>query len=278
MTMKLNHSFCLGVSSVALWLVMTTPAHAVFKCTDEKGVTHYGDTMPPQCAKKPIVELSGQGSVVRKIAAPLTAEQLQALEDDKAIKKQIAVKVAAQKLQDNAVLSTYGSERDFDATRDKEIKALDARRTTVTSRIGEVEKRLLKLNNEMEFYTAGKNKTSKASNPPPQLAQDQKRAATELETLQAEIAKMDGTKAEIVARFETQRTRWKLLKGGMPAGTLPEDSAVSAKPATDQASGGVRGMAKCADKVYECTPGVLFACKVAEAGKPKEVWCAEAKR
>ena len=63
-----------------------------------------------------------------------------------------------------------------------------------------------------------------------------------------------------------------------PAGTLPEDSAVSAKPATDQASGGVRGMAKCADKVYECTPGVLFACKVAEAGKPKEVWCAEAKR
>lgn len=278
MNMKPKQTLLVAISSAALWLLLTTPAHAVFKCTDEKGVTHYGDTMPPQCAKKPIVELSGQGSVVRRIAAPLTPEQLQVIEDEKAAKKQVAVKVAAQKLRDEAVLSTYGSERDFDTTRDKEIKALDARRTTVASRIAEVDKRLLKLNNEMEFYAAGKSKNSKGSNAPPQLAQDQKRAATELETLQAEVAKMDSTKAEVVARFETQRARWKLLKGGMPAGTLPEDSAVASKPAADQAAGSARGMAKCPDKVYECTPGVLFACKVAEAGKPKEVWCAEAKR
>lgn len=278
MNMKPKQTLFVAISSAALWLLTTTSAHAVFKCTDEKGVTHYGDTMPPQCAKKPVVELSGQGSVVRKIAAPLTPEQLQVIEAEKAAKKQIAVKVAAQKLRDEAVLSTYGSERDFDTTRDKEIKALDARRTTVASRIAEVEKRLLKLNNEMEFYTAGKGKNSKGGNAPPQLAQDQKRATTELETLQAEVAKMDGTKAEVVARFDTQRARWKLLKGGMPAGTLPEDSAVASKPAADQAAGSARGMAKCPDKVYECTPGVLFACKVAEAGKSKEVWCAEAKR
>ena len=52
--------------AAALLVFSAMPAHALYKCQDEKGVTHYGDTMPPQCAKKAITEMSGQGSVVKK--------------------------------------------------------------------------------------------------------------------------------------------------------------------------------------------------------------------
>ncbi|NJR71924.1 MAG: DUF4124 domain-containing protein [Gammaproteobacteria bacterium] len=44
------------IASAMFMLTLTLrPAEAqstLFKCTDEKGVTHYGETMPAVCAKK----------------------------------------------------------------------------------------------------------------------------------------------------------------------------------------------------------------------------------
>ena len=62
-TMRIKFSF--NLAALAVGLIAAHPAVALYKCVDEKGVTHYGDIMPLQCAKKPVVEMSKQGSVVR---------------------------------------------------------------------------------------------------------------------------------------------------------------------------------------------------------------------
>ena len=272
-------------------LMMADPAHALFKCVDDKGVTYYGDTMPPQCAKKPVVEMSQQGNTVRKFDAPLTPEQLKAIEDDRVRNKEKTDRMALQKLRDNALLSTYGAEREFDIARDKEIAYLDSRRETLSARTGEVDKNLTKLSNDMEFYQAGKSKTSKVKEAPAQLVQDHKRAANEATGLRTEIEKIDKSKSEVRARYDGEKAHWKSLKGGMPAGTLLDDQGnVAATPALRSQivgplpviPGRPKGIANCENKVYECTLGVFYPCKGPNVGGPgvnqKAVKCMEDQR
>lgn len=272
-------------------LVAASPAHAVYKCVDEKGVTHYGDIMPWQCDKKPVVEMSKQGNVVRKYDAPLTPEQLKVIDDENVRNKEKNARMAVQKLRDNALMSTYGAEREFDIARDKEIANLESRQKTVTARSGEVDKMLAKLNNDMEFYQAGKSKAAKIKDAPPQLVQDQARAARDAEILRAELDSIEKGKAEIRTRYDTERSRWKSLKAGLPAGTLLDDQGkVASTPdlrsqivgQSQVIPGRPRGIATCEGKVYECTLGITYQCKGPNVGGPGvnqlAVKCMEDKR
>ena len=288
--MQTKYSFSLVVFAFAL--LAASPAHALFKCQDEKGVTHYGDTMPPQCAKKPVVEMSPQGNVVRKFDAPLTPEQLKAIEDDKIRNKEKTDRMAAQKLRDNALMSTYGAEREFDVARDKDLANLESRQKTLAARIGDVDKNLTKLNNDMEFYQAGKSKTSKAKEAPPQLVQDHRRASNESTGLRTELQKIEKGKEDVRAHYDMQKNRWKRLKAGMPAGTLLDEQGNVAAAAPELRSqivgqsqvipGRPRGVATCEGKVYECTLGIYFHCKGPNVGGPGvnqlSVKCAEDRR
>lgn len=287
--MRNNCTFNLAI--LALALITANSAHALFKCVDEKGVTHYGDTMPPQCAKKPLVEMSTQGSVVRRIDAPLTPEQIKAIDDDRVRNKAKTDLMAVQKLRDNALVSTYGAEREFDVARDKDIANLDSRQKVLTARIADVDLHLAKLNNDMEFYQAGKSKTSKTKEAPPQLIQDQKRAAHDAATIRAEIEKLDKGKEEIRTRYDSEKARWKRLKEGMPAGTLLDGVGnVAAAPElrsqivgqSPVVPGRPRGIATCEGKVYECTLSIIYMCRGPNVGGPGvnqlAVKCMEDKR
>ena len=272
-TMRMK--FPLFVAAFIATLMAASPSHATYKCVDEKGITHYGDIMPWQCEKKPVVEMSKQGSVVRKIDAPLTPEQLKAIDDNRVRDKAKADLIAGQKLRDNALMSTYGAEREFDVARDKDIANLDSRRKSLVGRISDVDKLLTKLNSDMEFYQAGKSKTSKVKEAPPQLVQDQKRAAADTAAIRAELERIDKDKVEIAARYDAEKARWKRLKGGMPAGTLLDDQGnVALAPEmrsqivgqSQVIPGRPRGIASCQGKVYECTLNIMYLCRGPNVG------------
>ena len=274
--MKPMHmKYLLFVTAATAVQMAASPAHATYKCVDEKGITHYGDIMPWQCEKKPVVEMSTQGSVVRKIDAPLTPEQLKAIDDNRVRDKAKSDLIAAQKLRDNALISTYGAEREFDVARDKDIANLDSRRKTLVGRISDVDKLLAKLNTDMEFYQAGKSKTSKVKEAPPQLVQDQKRAAADAAGIRAELERIDKDKVEIATRYDAEKARWKRLKGGMPAGTLLDDQGnVAVAPEirsqivgqSPVIPGRPRGIATCQGKVYECTLNIVYLCRGPNVG------------
>jgi hypothetical protein len=209
-----------SIAVVSTLAVTALPAHAVFKCTDDKGVTHYGDTMPPQCAKRDVVEYTKEGDVVRRIDAPLTTDQLRAREEAAQKRSEELKLIREQRQKDLALIGTYGAEREFDVARDNDLTELDGRKKTLAVRIDEVEKQLEKYEAQMEFYRPSKSGKGKVNEPPPQLLSDISRARADVVSLNRLVTKIDEEKAAITARTDAEKARWKRLKAGMAPGTI----------------------------------------------------------
>ena len=77
-----SEKLCLVALSVALAFgASSLHAAGLVKWVDDKGVTHYGDSIPPEFASRGTTELSKQGIVIKKTDAALTAEQRKAQEE-----------------------------------------------------------------------------------------------------------------------------------------------------------------------------------------------------
>jgi chromosome segregation ATPase len=208
--------------------VMFAPAAgATYKCVDEKGVTHIGDTPPDPCAHVVMYEMSSSGMVLRKIDPTPTPEQLKLrLEENERMRE--AAKVAAdQKRKDDALLNSFAAEREFDVARDRNIEPLTGRIRSAEERLKAVDKRIGELEDEMEFYKAGKSKTAQARSAPIGLVHELERARAEKVTLDKSITTSEKAIADLKVKFDTDKKRWMALKGNQ--GKIPDASSAAAK-------------------------------------------------
>jgi len=95
---------------------------AMYKWVDEKGKTHYGDSIPPQYANRSSERLNKSGAVQTK--AERTAQTAEARPSEQDIEKQKAdaKRQLEQRRQDTALLATYSSEREIELARERELK------------------------------------------------------------------------------------------------------------------------------------------------------------
>src|SRR5438270_8250203 len=61
---------------VPVALAATTGNTVTYKWTDDQGIVHYGDSVPPQYAQKERSVLNARGVEMRKLQAQKSAEQL----------------------------------------------------------------------------------------------------------------------------------------------------------------------------------------------------------
>ena len=214
-------TLCLAVSAL-----LALPAQAAFKCVDEKGRTHIGDTPPEQCSKVVMYEVTRTGQVLRTIQPTLTEEQVKAriAEEDK---RKEAEKISAeQKRKDLALLATYSSESEVDVARDRNIEPIQARIKLGKERIAAIDKRSKELDEELEFYKAGKSSKAGAKKveAPPMMVEEQARLKHEKQTVTKSIAGYEKEIAEMSKKYEVDKKRWLALKTGGGA------AAVDPKP------------------------------------------------
>lgn len=214
-------TLCLAVSAL-----MALPAHAAFKCVDEKGRTHIGDTPPEQCAKVVMYEVTRTGQILRTIQPTLTEEQVKAriAEDEK---RKEGEKVAAeQKRKDLALLATYSSEAEVDVARDRNVEPIQGRIKLAKERITAIDKRNKELDEELEFYKAGKSSKAGAKKveAPPMMVEEQARLKHEKQTVTKSIAGYEKEITELTAKYNVDKKRWLALKTGGGA------AAVDPKP------------------------------------------------
>jgi chromosome segregation ATPase len=197
-----------------LALLVAPAAHAAFRCKDEKGITHIGDTPPAGCANVVMYEVSRSGTVLRKIDPTPTGDQLKAKIEEEERQKEAAKAAAEQRRKDLALLSTYSTEKDIDTSRDLNLKPIEGRIKSAKDRSVAVDKREQELEAEMEFYKAGKSSkgSGKTREPPAQLKADLEHIKAEKASLAKSIVDYEKEMIEVRTRYDADKKRWVELK------------------------------------------------------------------
>jgi hypothetical protein len=185
---------------LAIAAACAIPASAAFKCTDEKGRTHFGETPPDACVNVVTYELSRSGSVIRKIeptAAKVddSADRKKAADDEKA--------AAVRKRRDQVLLDSYGSEREIDAARDRNVDVLKNRLSAAKTNAQKAQQRQQEAQRLVDSKGRG---TTEA------MAADLARAKKDRGAADATVSHIEKDLGEIEARFAADKARWMELR------------------------------------------------------------------
>ena len=194
---------------VALVIGMTfsLPAAAkMYKWVDDKGTTHYGETIPPEYATKDRTEINKAGRVVDKKEA-LTPEERRAKELEDARKREDEEAAVEQKRRDKALLNTYSSVKEIDLARTRNLQQVEARLNSINSQLKMAGDNLAGLQKEADGYTSASKQI------PASLQEDLQESQARLNKLKQDLEKSRAEKATVEARYDAEKTRYKELTG-----------------------------------------------------------------
>src|ERR1051325_1963225 len=172
--------------AVALLCSVGGLAHAedkAYKWVDEKGVTHYGDSIPAQDAQRESRILNKQGIEVRRTDAQKSAEEQAA---DAREKKAIV----RQKQHDSFLLTTYTSVKDIEALRDERLEQISGQRRAAEAYIETLHGRLSALQSRALNFKPYNEKAA-ARRMPDDLAEDLMRTLNEMRSQRTALAAKD---------------------------------------------------------------------------------------
>jgi len=188
----------LVVVATLLALLSAVAEAKLYKWVDDKGVTQYGEVIPPEYADKDRVKFDDKGRVVKK------------QEKISASAKEVAKTPAEieQERRDQALLGTFSNENEIDLARDRNLQQVNAHMNGVTMRIKTAQ-------DDLDGYQKEKEAMVKAGKPVNGILQDQINDATvKLAKLQAELTKTQAEAAATKARYDADKQRFHELITG----------------------------------------------------------------
>ena len=188
-------------------ITFSLPATAkLYKWVDDKGTTHYGETIPPEYANKDRAELNKSGRLIKKIEVPTPAER-QAQEQADAKKRADEKAAVEKKRRDMTLTSTYSNVKEIDLARNRNLQQVNARINNNNSQLKLANDNLLGLQKESEGYTRA-NKQIPAS-----LQEDLQESQARVDKLRQNLEKSLAEKAAVEARYDADKARYQELTG-----------------------------------------------------------------
>lgn len=181
---------------VLLVFVCTQFAYAgkIVKWTDENGVVHYGDSVPPKAAGKGNTVLNNEGVVVKKNDAYKTQES------------KLDTAYSEQLRKDKALLASYSSIEEIDLALKRHLSTEQNLLTVLMRRLGETKSSLNK-------KLALRDKQLRAGKQPAKyLEKDIAANLKQVERTQAEVTATKNHIALTQNRFATYRARYAELR------------------------------------------------------------------
>jgi hypothetical protein len=188
-------------------IAFSLPASAkMYKWVDDQGVTHYGETIPPQYADKDRSELNKKGRVI-KTNEVLSPEERLLKEEENARKRAEKEAELESRRRDKALINTYSSPDEIDLARHRNLQQIDARVNGVGAQLKIVSDRMAGLQKEADGYRqAGKQL-------PPSLQDDLSETQGRVDKLQQDLEKAKADKAAMEARYDADKARYRELTG-----------------------------------------------------------------
>lgn len=190
--------------SLALALGQGAALADLYKWVDEKGVTHYGDRIPPEYAKQGNSQLNKRGITVRKVERALTPEERRAQQEEDQRLKDALKQAEAQQREDLALINTYSTEDEIDLARDRRVAQIDQVVTQAHNQSGELERRAAAAAQALKQAKAASAKAMQED----EVASISKRRAA----MRAAIARLHSDRQEVIARFDQDKLRFREIK------------------------------------------------------------------
>lgn len=207
---RLGRTERLLLSAIALAIacaMLAASAHAaggLYKWTDDKGITHYSDQMPPDAVNKGTTVFDKQGRPVKKIEPALTPEQAKAREAEEERTKTQARLREEQTRKDMALLQSYTSEEEIEFSRARAIGAVNNQIKSAELYSADLARRQQELEKE---------KAALNGKPLPQVKENELVSLTnELERQKGLLALKKDEIATINARYDTDKKRWQDIR------------------------------------------------------------------
>lgn len=190
----------------------------ILKWKDEKGVTHYGDRIPPQYANRENTSINPQGIVVKQ-NKPITnqnqAVDIAKLEQDK---------------KDKALLGAFSNESEIDLARDRNLQLDLVSLENLQQDKNNVQKRLADNKKSVDALTKQKKKI------PPDLSAD----IANNQMVNAKLDQQIGERKLVIEntrqRFEQDKQRYIALKNPEGINNRPAEIAAPVNVASEKAT------------------------------------------
>ena len=192
--------------TLALALPDGAAAAKIYKWTDERGVTHYGEVIPPEYKDQAAQEMSPHGITLRKLdPAPsptVTSEQHKAAEERAAREREEKQRAFEQRRRDVALVNTYTSPQEIDAARERTLQLPSQAIRGLEPRLKKAQDRLVGL----EQQAAGFAKAGKRV--PDGVESDIADQKVEVDTIKAEIERHKAQIEIIKTKYEQDKKRY----------------------------------------------------------------------
>ena len=179
----------------------------LYKWVDDKGVTHYGEVIPPEYANKDRDSLKKSGLLEKRPekADPAAILAKEEAEQKRKIDSQAAVE---QQRRDNALLNTYSNENEIDQARDRSLVLVTARIDSYKTLLKSSQGTLVDLKKEVD------NRTKTNKKIPQSLSNDITQTEARVLKYSTELGKSEDDLIAVKTRFENEKLLYRKLKGG----------------------------------------------------------------
>ena len=175
-----------------------------YKWVDEQGVTHYGDSVPAEFARKESTVLNKQGMEVGRTAAQMSPEE----QARAALEREAMIR---QKQHDSFLLTTYTSVKDIESLRDERLQQISGQRRAAEAYIDTLHGRLSTLQARALGFKPYNGKPN-ARRMPDDLAEDLMRTLNEMRTQRTALNAKDTEENALRAQFQSDIDRYRELR------------------------------------------------------------------
>ncbi len=208
----INSSICKLLILAGLFLSGTAFADT-YRWVDDRGIVHYGDTVPSEFAGLEQQVLNDQGIPIRVIEAYKTDEQRAAEALVRAEQQRILRAEAKRVARDSVLLNTYLSVEEIEMLRDRRLALLRAQSMVTEQYIGTLNARLMGLQEEAEKFNYPYDPESELPPLPENLAMEMVQTLEAVVQYESNIQTKREEQANLIAMFDMDITRFKELKG-----------------------------------------------------------------
>lgn len=183
-----------GASLVMLAAFSATAEAKLYRWVDDKGTTHFGETIPPEYANKDRVQYDDKGNLIKK---PAPAN------DAASAKKNVADQATIeQRRKDNALLNTYSNEKEIDLALGRNLQQVEARISSINTMLKSARESLANYRKEAADKQAPGKKIHAS------LQEDIDDAEKKVSQLQQDLTQAEAKAASVKASFAADKARY----------------------------------------------------------------------